>query len=284
MKRFNLFLIGIMLIGLCPQSMKAYKMRIMSYNIRCLSKKDGPKNLWKNRRDPLGKYVASVHPDIFGMQEVTKSQLDDILERLPNYAYIGVGRDDGKEKGEYSPIFYRTDKFTVVEKGGFWLSETPDVPSRGWDASCLRNTSWAILEDVKTKERFFYCNTHFDHISVTARTNSAMLSKDKFKDLAGNLPILFTADFNTNEKEQTYNLLCSYEYPLHDAWKTAKKKSGGPATYNDWGKAKNTEDHKIDFIFVSPSIKVKKAVISDSALGDGYYRSDHNALWADVKW
>ena len=284
MKKINLFLLGIAFFGLCTQAINAYKLRIMSFNIRQTNTDDGPKNLWENRKDPLCKYVKEVCPDVFGMQEVTKPQLDDVLSRLPGYSFVGVGRDDGKEKGEYIPVFYRTDKFSVIKKGWFWLSETPDVPSRGWNASCRRIASWAILEDIKTKEQFFYCNTHFDHISVPARTHSAMLTKEKFKELAGNLPILFTADFNTNEKEQTYNLLCSYEYPFLDAWKVAKKKEGGPATYNGWGKAAKTEDQKIDFLFVSPSIKVKKAIIHDSAIGDGYYLSDHNALWADVKW
>ena len=116
----------------------AYKLRIMSYNIRLYTKADGPKNLWENRRDPLCKYVAKVSPDVLGMQEVVRNQLDDVLQRLPEYDFVGVGRDDGATKGEYSPVLFRKDKYTVVDKGWFWLSETPDQPSYGWTAACRR--------------------------------------------------------------------------------------------------------------------------------------------------
>ena len=262
----------------------AYKLRIMSYNIRLYTKADGPKNLWENRRDPLCKYVAKVSPDVLGMQEVVRNQLDDVLQRLPDYDFVGVGRDDGATKGEYSPVLFRKDKYTVVDKGWFWLSETPDQPSYGWTAACRRIATWVILKDNKTGEKFFFCNTHFDHKSVKARKESAKLTKEKFKSIAGNLPVLFCADFNTNEKEETYSLLCNYSYPFNDVWKVAKKRKGGPATFNGWGNRKNTEDEKIDFIFVSPSVKAKKATIYSSALGDGYFMSDHNALWADLEW
>ena len=158
---------------------KTEKLRILTSNVRLLTKADGPLNLWQDRRDPLCAYIKQVAPDIFGMQEVTKPQLDDAQKRLPGYSYVGVGRDDGHEKGEYSPVWYRSDKFNLIDKGWFWLSETPDVPSFGWHAACRRIASWAVLEDKKTKARFFFCNTHFDHISVQARMESAKLCKDK---------------------------------------------------------------------------------------------------------
>jgi len=263
---------------------KTEKLRILTSNVRLLTKADGPLNLWQDRRDPLCAYIKQVAPDIFGMQEVTKPQLDDAQKRLPGYSYVGVGRDDGHEKGEYSPVWYRSDKFNLIDKGWFWLSETPDVPSFGWHAACRRIASWAVLEDKKTKARFFFCNTHFDHISVQARMESAKLCKDKFKSIAGELPTFFTADFNTNEAEATYSLLCNYAYPYSDAWHVAKKREGGPATFNGWGKTPNTAKAKIDFIFLSPRIKVKRAVIHDSAIGGGKYLSDHNVHWADVSW
>ncbi|MBP3774731.1 MAG: endonuclease/exonuclease/phosphatase family protein [Bacteroidaceae bacterium] len=267
-----------------PLALRAHKLRIMTFNIRLHTKADAPLNMWEDRRDAACAYVKKVNPDIFGMQEVKKDQLDDVVNRLPGYSYVGVGRDDGKDAGEHMPVFYRTDKYNLIDKGWFWLSETPNEPSFGWNAACRRIATWVILEEKKSKVRFFYCNTHFDHISVTARKESAKLTKDKFKELAGNLPTFFTADFNTNEKEETYSLLCNYSYPYNDAWHVAKKREGGPATFNGWGKVRNVEDKKIDFIFLSPGIQVKKAVIHDSSLGGGRYLSDHNAHWADVTW
>ena len=286
MKTKNLFLLAMAVLSLAvlPVKSQAYKLRILSFNIRLLTKADAPNNYWDGRRDPLCAYVKEVNPDVFGMQEVTKPQLNDVLDRLPGYSFVGVGRDDGKEGGEYSPVFYRSDKFNLVNKGWFWLSETPDVPSFGWKAACRRIASWAVLEDKKSKERFFYCNTHFDHISVLARMESAKLCKDKFKNIAGNLPAFFTADFNTNEEEETYNLLCNYQYPYNDTWHIAKKTEGGPATFNGWGEASNKSTSKIDFIFASPSVKVIKSVIHNSSIDGVHFLSDHNCIWADVKW
>ena len=286
MKNLRFFFMMITLIGffIKPFEAGAYQLRVLSFNVRVLSNEDGPLNLWESRRDALCNYVKQVHPDIFGMQEVTKPQLIDIVDRIPGYTHIGVARDDGKEKGEYIPVFYRTERYNLIDKGWFWLSETPDKPSKGWNAACIRIATWVILEDKKDKTRFFYCNTHFDHISVQARMESAKLTKKKFKMIAGNLPMFFTADFNTNEFEKTYDLLCNYGYPYSDTWKTAKKREGGPATFNGWGKAENIINKKIDFIFVSPFIQATKAVIHDSSFGGGHYLSDHNCIWADVNW
>ena len=286
MKRNSILLMALTLavLALSPAQSQAYKLRVMSFNIRLLTKADAPYNLWQDRCDPLCAYVKSVKADVFGMQEVKKQQLDNVMSRVPGYSYVGVGRDDGHEGGEYSPVFYRTDKFNLIDKGWFWLSETPDQPSFGWNAACRRIASWAILEDKKKKTRFFVCNTHFDHISVTARKESAKLCKEKFQSIAKGLPTFFTADFNTNESEETYNLLCSYSYLYNDTWHVAKRKKGGPATFNGWGTCENVASHKIDFIFASPKVKVKRAVINDSRIDSVRFLTDHNALWVDCSW
>ena len=285
MKKVFLLLFCFVSLISTNSTIQAYKLRVMSFNIRLYNTKaDAPLNLWESRRDPLCAYVNSVKPDVFGMQEVFKSQLEDVLARVKGYSYCGVGRDDGKEEGEYSPVFYNAEKYEVVKNGHFWWSETPDQPSFGWKAACRRIATWAILKDKKKGTQFFYCNTHFDHKSVRARIESAKLAKEKFKSLSGGLPVLFTADFNTNEEEETYSLLANYGYPFADAWKVAKKREGGPATFNGWGTRPNDEKYKIDFIFLSPSITVKKAVVHDSTIGGGRFLSDHNALWADVTW
>ena len=139
-----------------------------------------------------------------------------------------------------------------------------------------------MFEDIKSGERFIYCNTHFDHISVEARKQSAMLAKDRMRAIDPSLPFIFSADFNTNEKEETYSLLINHSYPCLDTWKAAKKREGGPATFNGWGDVENVEDNKIDFIFTSEDTKVKRAVIAPATNEKGEYVSDHNAIWADI--
>jgi len=262
----------------------ASKLRVMSFNIRQDNPKDGPLNLWQDRRAPLCKYINKIKPDVVGMQEVLKNQLDDAAERMPKYAYVAGGRDDGKDKGEATPIFYRTDKFNLIEKGLFWLSDTPGVPSVSWNAKYPRIAAWVILEEKKTGKRFFYCNSHFDHKSDAAKNESAKFIKAQFKKLCKGYPIVFTADCNTFEPKDTYYTMCSYNYHFIDTWKAAVKTKGGPSTSHAYGKHENTLENKIDFIFVTPEMKTKRSVIDDSSLGNGRYLSDHHPIWADLIW
>ena len=147
--------------------------------------------------------------DIFGTQECFLHQLKDMKEALPGYDYIGVGRDDGKDKGEHSAIFYRTDKFDIVEKGDFWLSETPDVPSKGWDAVLPRICSWGHFKCKDTGFEFLFFNLHMDHIGKKARVESAFLVQEKMKELGRgkNLPAILTGDFNVDQTHQSYDAL-----------------------------------------------------------------------------
>ena len=243
------FLLIVLLSFIAFDAVSASRLRVMSFNIRQDNPKDGPLNLWQDRRAPLCKYINKVKPDIVGMQEVFKNQLDDAAERMPKYAYVAGGRDDGKDKGEATPIFYRTDKFNLIEKGLFWLSETPDVPSVSWNAKYPRIAAWVILEEKKTGKRFFYCNSHFDHKSDAAKNESAKFIKAQFKKLCKGYPIVFTADCNTYEPKDTYFTLCSYSYSFIDTWKAAVKTKGGPSTSHAYGKHENTLENKIDFIF-----------------------------------
>ena len=278
------FLLIVLLSFIAFDAVSASRLRVMSFNIRQDNPKDGPLNLWQDRRAPLCKYINKVKPDIVGMQEVFKNQLDDAAERMPKYAYVAGGRDDGKDKGEATPIFYRTDKFNLIEKGLFWLSETPDVPSVSWNAKYPRIAAWVILEEKKTGKRFFYCHSHFDHKSDAAKNESAKFIKAQFKKLCKGYPIVFTADCNTYEPKDTYFTLCSYSYSFIDTWKAAVKTKGGPSTSHAYGKHENTLENKIDFIFVTPEMKTKRSVIDDSSLGKGRYTSDHHPIWADLIW
>ncbi len=284
MKNFSFLLLILSAWLLFPVSSDASKLRIMSFNIRQDNPKDGPLNFWKDRCAPLCKYVNKTHPDIIGMQEVFKNQLDDVNSLIKGYAYVGAGREDGKEKGEYSPVFYLKSKYRLVTHGLFWLSETPQVPSVSWNAKYPRIATWVILEEIKTGKRFFYCNSHFDHKSDAAKNESAKFIKKQFKSLCQGLPVVFTADCNTYEPKDTYYTLCSYDYPFIDTWKAAPKTKGGPSTSHSYGKNENILEHKIDFIFVTSEFTVRRSSIDDSSLGGGRFLSDHHPIWADVTW
>lgn len=273
------------LLAFCTAShaAAAIKLRVMSFNIRCLNGGDAPENQWDKRADRLCAYINEIKPDLFGMQEVVYKQYEDVKTRVPGYESLYAGRDDGALAGEGTPIFYRADKYRVIKSGHYWLSETPDKPTYGWNAACLRIALWAVFEEIGSGKRFVYCNTHFDHISVEARKHSAMITKERLRDVAPGLPFIFSADFNTNEKEETYSLLIDYSYPCLDTWKAARKRIGGPATFNGWGATENVDDNKIDFIFTSEGTKVKRAVIAPAKNEKGEYLSDHNAIWVDVR-
>ncbi len=172
------------------------ELHILTFNIRYANPEDGI-NRWENRIPIVDSYFSKEMPDIIGMQEVLHSQLIDLQEMLPNYSFIGTGRDDGKEGGEYSPLFFRTDKFNLLEHSQFWLTETPNVPgSRSWDAAITRIVAWAKLEHKPSGKVFFCFNTHFDHRGVEARKKSTDLMSEKIQKIAINYPVIAMGDFN----------------------------------------------------------------------------------------
>ena len=290
MNKRILFVVFLTVLAAIP--CRAQNLRVMTFNIRYDNKSDSRSgNGWDSRKDSLCRYVREVGPDVFGMQEVLHNQLEDLTERLDDWTYVGVGRDDGKRNGEYNPVFYRKSRFNLLAKGWFWLSPTPEVPSFGWNSACRRMAVWVVLEDKESKERFLFCNSHFDHVSLEARKHSAMLCKERLSSLSkeyssndSRLPLVFTADFNTNAQEETYGLLRDWEFPIKDVWRVADMSEGGPATFNDWGRRPNVAWSKIDFIFVSAEARVARAVIHDSNMGGGHFLSDHNAHWAEINF
>ncbi len=207
------------------------------------------------------------------------------MSGLPDYAYVGVGREDGKTQGEYAPVFYRKDKYVLLDSNTFWLSEHPDsIGKLGWDAACTRVATWAKLKDKTTGKEFLMLNTHFDHVGTEARRNSALLIIDKIKEIAGTHPAMMTGDFNVSEEWEAYKTITSNEFVLKDAWKIAGKQSGENYTFHDFGRVPVAEREKIDFIFVTPQIKVADAEIISSAITDSTYLSDHNAHLADLEF
>ena len=259
----------------------AIGLRVMSFNIRVLNTSDAAENQWTNRADNVCALITELQPDLLGVQEAVPQQYEDVKAGLDGYASIFAGRDDGT-KGEGTPLFYRADRFRLVDSGHFWLSPTPNQPSIGWNASCNRIAVWAVLEDVATGKSFVYLNTHFDHVSEEARVESAKLIKETVRGIAPNLPFVFNADFNLNDKSEGYDLLVNYSYPCIDTWKAAAETEGGPGTLDIWGTYPNVADNKIDFIFASKGTTVERSVICPAANEAGEYYSDHKAIYADI--
>lgn len=248
-----------------------------TYNVRYNTPNDGI-NAWPNRKEDVKALIRYHEFDIFGVQEALRGQLNDIAE-LPEFAFFGAGRDDGKEAGEHSAIFYKKDRFKVQESGNFWLSETPEKPSKGWDAKCCnRICSWVKFRDLTTKKEFFFFNVHFDHQGVEARRQSGKLMVQRIKEIAKNETVICTGDFNsTPETEQ----IQAMQTILKDAKSISALPPYGPeGTFNSF-KFDAPMKHRIDYIFVGDKVKVQKyAVLTDAK--EQRYPSDHQPVVAKV--
>lgn len=254
---------------------------VMSYNIRLDTSADGI-NAWPYRKDAVAQMIGPKYDgDIIGLQEVLKRQLDDIQARLPDYAWVGVGRDDGRDRGEYSPIFYRTDRFRLLATNTFWLSETPELPgSRSWDAAITRVVTWARFEDLSSGGQLMFFNTHFDHRGEQARVESSQLLLNRLVGIAGGTPFILTGDLNVQESEQAYKVLADSNL-LDDARYVSETGHQGPtASFNDWETLRPAES-RIDYIFVGSGIRVLNHRILDDRY-DGRFPSDHLPVVSDI--
>ena len=246
-------------------------MVFLTYNIKLDYPKDG-ENSWTNRKSFMVRQLQFYEPDIFGVQEAMPNQMKDLDSLLSDYDFVGVGRDDGNNQGEYSAIFYKSDQFKVLNTSTFWLSETPGKVSIGWDAVCNRVCSYALFENKNTNKQFYVFNTHFDHIGVEARKNSAVLIIQKIKEINTEMyPVILMGDFNMQENHESIQYISKY---LKDSKSVSELGQFGPSgTFNGFIFNEPVTE-RIDFIFVSSEIKVEKyAVLSDSE--DCRYPSDH---------
>lgn len=247
-----------------------------TFNIR-YDNPDDQANNWQFRKDTVTRFIKAQDIDIAGMQEVLHNQLEDLLQRLPGYKAIGVAREDGKTKGEYAPILYKENRFEVIDSNTFWLSQYPDsVGFIGWDGACTRIATWAKMKDKQTGKVFMAVNTHFDHVGTTARRESALLIIRKIKEIAGDYPAVLTGDFNVSFDSEAYRTITTNPFVLKDAEKIAGKRTGVAYTFHDFGRVPAGKREKIDFIFVTPQIKVSDSYIPQEANTDGKYLSDHN--------
>jgi endonuclease/exonuclease/phosphatase family metal-dependent hydrolase len=269
MKRATLLLLIALLLVSISNAQKSQPINVMSYNIRLNTAADGV-NAWPNRKDNVKALVKFYDTDILCVQEALPEQVDALVENT-DFDVVGVGRDDGKRKGEFSAIYFNKNRFVKKDGGTFWLSLTPDVPSKGWDAALNRICSWVKLFDKLNKKEFIVFNTHYDHIGLQARIESAKLIKQKIQEIAPKLPVVFTGDLNVTPETEAIATIKSF---LIDTKEISIEPPYGPmGTFNGFKWDSPLKD-KIDYIFVNKGFKVQKfAVLSDSK--DKRYYSDH---------
>ena len=250
-------IITCLIIMLAVVGMWAQPLYVGSYNIRYQNNDDARAgNGWQQRCPVVCGQIAFEHPDIFGTQEVLHGQLHDMLALLTDYDYIGVGRDDGKTEGEYAAIFYDKNKLRLLDHGNFWLSETPEKPSLGWDAACIRICTWGKFRDRKSRKTFFFFNLHMDHVGVVARREGAKLVVERIRQLAGRKPVVLTGDFNVDQNDEIYTIFSSSGL-LADTYTHARVRFAENGTFNAYKPSRKT-DSRIDHIFVSPSFSVDR--------------------------
>lgn len=251
--------------------LQSQDLSVMSYNIKYDNVNDTVNN-WNFRKEAMVKLVKYYHPSFLGMQEVLYNQLEYLDQNLNHYAYIGVGRDDGKQKGEYSPILYNKENFKLIMSNTFWLSPTPDKISKGWDAALERICTYGLFKDIRTEKELYVFNTHFDHIGELARVNSVKLILEKIQEInTQNLPVVVTGDFNLEPDSEPIQLM---QKQMTDGKNATKKSFYGPTgTFNGFDHSM-VLDRRIDYIFVD-RLEVMEYIHIDDRMANNMHISDH---------
>ncbi len=257
------------------QRAESTDLRIMSFNIRCLNVGS---ETWEDRIDIVSETFLDSEADSIGIQEGTPEWMATLKETVSEkYAFVGQGRD-GPDEGEYSAIFYLKDKYDVVDSGTFWLSETPDKMSYGWDAACRRICTWAKLKNKETGKEYVHMNSHFDHVGVTARKNSVDLILERARGYGNNIPVVFTADMNIKETNDAYKKMANSDYfrnAKYDAPDTMDY-----LTYHDTKPSLN-KGNILDHIMINSCLKAQAYRVVTAGV-DGRYVSDHYPIYADL--
>lgn len=255
--------------------------KMMTYNIRLDIESDG-ENRWDLRKDFFISQLEFFNPDIFGVQEALPNQVKDIENGLKKYTAIGLGRENGNT-GESSSIFYKTEKFQLIEQNTFWLSETPEKVSRGWDAACNRVCTYVLLKDKKSKKTFYVFNTHLDHLGEIARSNSIKLILEKIKLInKSNLPLILMGDFNLTPSDERIKMIKKEMLDSRDI--SEKEPFGSEGTFNGFNYNKLATE-RIDYIFLlkNNKLKVSKyAVFNESK--NLKFASDHFPVYVELKF
>ncbi len=276
----------------CSQSDKAASpsvypidesINVMSFNIRYDNPEDSMNN-WQYRKDRAATAIKFYDADIIGTQEVLANQLADLKERLPEYTAIGVGRDDGKEDGEFNALFFRTNRFEMLESGTFWLSETPEVAgSRGWDGACNRIATWARLKDRATGKTLLALNTHLDHRGRVARREGISLMFEKVNELSQGAPVIVTGDFNSTPESDVIAHVTDVNDPNHltNSREIAQVVYGPKWSFHDFGSIPYESRPLIDYVFVRGNMNVNRyGVLAETDSEE--FLSDHSPVLVNL--
>ena len=265
-----------LLLFFCCITIVAQELTIGSYNIRYQNRGDSIRgNGWQDRCPSICNQLLWERPDIFGTQEVLHAQLLDLEKGLKTYQWIGVGRDDGKQAGEYAAIFYNPQRVELLEEGHFWLNETPDRPALGWDAACIRICTWGHFRDRLTQKDFYFLNLHMDHVGVKARRESAKLVMQRITAMTdgGKKLAVLTGDFNVPQTNELYSLF-TQSGVLKDCYIEARERFVENGSFNSFNTQAYTTE-RIDHIFVTP----KTAVDAFAIRTDSRWQKDENGQW-----
>jgi endonuclease/exonuclease/phosphatase family metal-dependent hydrolase len=256
----------------------ALELTVASYNLRLDLASDG-RDAWPHRREAVKGLIRRHGFDVLGTQEGLARQIDD-LAAMPGYAVVGVGRDDGRRGGEFAAIYFRSDRFDRLASGDFWLSQTPERPSKGWDARCCnRIATWVRLRDRATGRAFVVLSVHFDHEGAVARRESAALVLRRLREIAAGDPVICVGDFNATPESEPIALMTR---ELRDARVVAASAPAGPVgTFNGFRIDAPLTD-RIDYVFVGPGWRVQHYVAIDDK-ADGRYPSDHLPVAARLR-
>lgn len=263
-------------IFVCRVDMFAIDIKVITFNIRYDSGRDGV-NCWQNRKELLQGFLLVQNADIVCLQEVLHHQYTYLIDQMESYGAVGNGRNDGKTKGEYAPIFYKISKYDLIDNGMFWLSEDPTkVGSIGWDAKQPRIATWAKLKEKEGGKTFFVINTHFDDIGRVARQKSTDLIMEWISQF--DVPVILTGDLNDDSQSTLYEKLSSDTNGLQDAHVFAKDHLGVNYTFHGFGRISNEHRTKIDYIFVKGASELKSEEILEESNEPGAFLSDHNPI------
>ena len=259
-------------------------LNVMTFNIRLNLESDSG-NAWRFRKDKVASQILFHDAHLVGVQEALPAQMNDLAQLLKGHRWIGVGREDGKQGGEYSAIFFDSSRLNLLASETFWLSETPTVAgSKGWDAALPRIVTWAKFKDIKTGKVFFHFNTHFDHMGKEARKQSSLLILKQVSQLAGKLPVLVTGDFNADPTDEPIQVILDNKNPMHltDAEAVSQTPHYGPnASFNGWKIHEDNLKEHIDYIFFHGPVTVLRHATLAQLWGTRF-SSDHFPVMASV--
>jgi len=270
----------------------ATDIRVMSYNVRLLRTSDGA-NGWAFRKNATPAMIYDIRPVVFGVQEAYRDQLDFILEQCPRYKEVGVGREDGADGGEHMSVFFNADSLKLLKWGNYWLSETPDRPSKGWDAVCYRTATWVLFEHKSSGKKFYFVDTHLDHKGFEARKQGLQLIYDRIQLMnKENLPMVLVGDFNIKPDDPGLTDLNNLMQPARFTAKDADT----DGSFNGWGRFGESKSAPvltekttgtllpIDYIYHCGFSECLTFKVVTRKYAGVEYISDHYPIYSDLRF